>query len=374
MSKICIIGNKAVSLIKFRGHLIQSLISDGHQVYAIAPDCSLNEYIYLKSFGSIPINFNISRTGRNIFRDISDFIRLFYLLNYLKIDVIIAYTIKPVIYGILAAWIARVQKRYALITGLGYVFIISDKNNSLNKYYLQFITTLLYKISLSKATRIFFQNDDDLNEFITRKIIRRDKALLIGPTGVDLKYFASTAPIKKPITFILIGRLLKEKGVIEYCKAAYLIKQKFPDTRFILLGGYDSNPGALSKKEMQDLLKDGIIEYYGNVSDVRPWLAKSSVFVLPSYREGCPRSIQEAMAMGRPIITTDVPGCRITVIHMKNGFLVPPLNVSALVAAMEKFCIEPHLIEQMGIESRKIAENLFDINKINKKLISQMEL
>jgi glycosyltransferase involved in cell wall biosynthesis len=174
---------------------------------------------------------------------------------------------------------------------------------------------------------------------------------------------------------LFAGRLLREKGVLEFVEAARRIKAKYPETRFIVLGGLDTNPGAIPRKKVEGWVKEGLIEWPGHVADVRPYLAQASVFVLPSYyREGVPRSIQEAMAMARPIITTDAPGCRETVIQGVNGFLVPVRDVDALVSAMERFINEPELIERMGKESRRIAEERFDVHKINRVLLEAMGL
>jgi glycosyltransferase involved in cell wall biosynthesis len=221
---------------------------------------------------------------------------------------------------------------------------------------------------------VFFLNQDDLKEFVSKGLVPKEKAFLLGPIGVDLERFRPVPPVKSPVTFLFAGRLLREKGVLEFVEAARRIKAKYPETRFIVLGGLDTNPGAISGKEVEGWVKEGLIEWPGHVADVRTYLAQASVFVLPSYREGVPRSIQEAMAMARPIITTDAPGCRETVIPSVNGFLVPVRNVDALVSTMERFINEPELIERMGKESRRIAEERFDVHKINRVLLEAMGL
>jgi glycosyltransferase involved in cell wall biosynthesis len=172
----------------------------------------------------------------------------------------------------------------------------------------------------------------------------------------------------------MAARLLREKGIVEYARAAMIIKEKHPDTRFILLGGLDTNPGGLSRDEVEQWAEKGTPEWPGQVSDVCRWLAQTSVYVLPSYREGVPRSTQEAMAMARPVITTDAPGCRETVIDGKNGFLVPVRDADALAAAMERFIMQPDLIEMMGQVSRKIAEERFDVRKINQVILREMDI
>jgi glycosyltransferase involved in cell wall biosynthesis len=163
--------------------------------------------------------------------------------------------------------------------------------------------------------------------------------------------------------------LLREKGIVEFAQAAQRIKQRYPNTRFLLLGGLDTNPGALREHEVRSWADAGFLEWHGHVPDVRPYFAQTSVYVLPSYREGVPRSTQEAMAMARPVITTDAPGCRETVVQGVNGFLVPPRDVDALVAAMERFILQPELILSMGQASRKLAEERFDVHKINQRIL-----
>lgn len=372
--RLAIISNAASSLLNFRGPLIRAMVERGHEVFAFAPDYNADTLEAIKSMRAKPVDYNLYRTGLNPIKDLESFFNLFLHLRRIRPDVSLAYTIKPVIYGTFAAWLAKVPKRYALITGLGYIFIFSDKKDTLRFRFLRGVGQRLYQLALSKASIIFFQNKDDFNEFVEGRIVAKNKAFLLGPTGVDLKYFCPTPPFEEPITFLMAGRLLREKGVIEFVHAARRVKRKYPDTRFVLLGGVDANPGSIKEEDVKAWLAEKIIEWPGHVSDVRPWIARASVFVLPSYREGVPRSVQEAMAMGRPVITTDVPGCREAVITGVNGFVVPPLNVGALVSAMENFINEPSLIEKMGRESRRLAEERFDVHKINKILLDAMEL
>jgi glycosyltransferase involved in cell wall biosynthesis len=233
---------------------------------------------------------------------------------------------------------------------------------------LRSFVTYLFRLSLSLVFKVVFLNADDLNEFINLGVVDKKKSIVLGGIGVDLKDWIAVPSISNPITFLLAARLLKEKGVVEFYEAARKIKSVYPSTRFILLGGMDINPTALSKSEVEMWVREGVLEWPGNVL-VKPWLAQASVFVLPSYREGVPRSTQEAMALGRPVITTDVPGCRDTVVDGRNGFLVPVRDSFALAAAMLKFIDNPELINSMGFESRTMAEDIFDANKFNARLL-----
>ena len=372
--KIAIIGSQAFALWNFRGPLIQAMVKRDLEVYALAPDYDDETRKKVEQLGAKSVPYRLSRTGLNPFRDTWDFLSLIFTLRKIKPDVTFSYTIKPVIYGTLAAWILGIPRRFAMIPGLGYAFTVPEERDEWKRRVVRRIAQFLYKLALRKTTKVFFQNPDDLNEFVQKGLVHPEKAFLLGPTGVDLEVFTPALPVTDPIAFLLAARLLREKGVREFVEAARQIKAKYPDTRFILLGGLDTNPGAISREEVEGWVKEGLIEWPGHVADVKPYLAQASVFVLPSYREGVPRSIQEAMAMARPIITTDAPGCRETVIPGVNGFLVPVRDVDALVSAMERFINEPELIERMGKESRRIAEERFDVHKINKTLVEEMHL
>lgn len=373
--RICIIGNQAFSLLNFRGQLISDMVEKGYEVLALAPDYDESSSSAVRALGAFPVDFSLSRTGMNPVRDTLDTLRLAFLLRRLKPDITLGYAIKPVIYGTLAAWLARVPRRIAMIEGLGYVFTPLEGPDPLRRRALKGIVFMLYAAGLRKANLVFFLNKDDLEEFSKKRLIGPTKAFLLGGIGVDLNEWRPMPFVTNPMTFILAARLLREKGIVEYAGAARIIKLKYPDTRFILLGSLDSNPGALSRAEIEAWIAEGVLEWPGHVPDVRLWMAKASVFVLPSYyREGVPRSTQEMMAMARPVITTDAPGCRETVIDGENGFLVPVRNAEALATAMEQFILNPSLIEEMGKASRRIAEERFDVQKVNRVILREMGL
>ena len=291
---------------------------------------------------------------------------------------VMSYTIKPVIYGTLAAWAAKIPNRYALITGLGYAFQQVEETGSPSK--LQKLIHGLYKQALSKTSKVFFQNPDDLNLFEQLKLISPSTpTAVVNGSGVDVsEYDVAPLPISDDNTpklrFLLIARLLGDKGVREYAKAAKSIKAKHPQTQFDLVGWIDDNPDSIEQQELDNWIKDGTINFWGKLSDVKPAIAASSIYVLPSYREGTPRTVLEAMAMGRPVITTDAPGCRETVTDGVNGFLVPVKSVDGLTEAMEKFITDPALINTMGLASRKIAEEKFDVHAVNNFMLKEMGL
>jgi glycosyltransferase involved in cell wall biosynthesis len=295
------------------------------------------------------------------------------LLRRLKPDTVLGYSIKPAIYGTIAARLAGISRRFAMIEGLGYVFCSSDGMDTTKRMALRAVASILYAIALRSANLVFFLNRDDVEEFTKNRLVPPGKAYLLGGIGVDLQEWQPSPPPVGDVSFIMVARLLREKGIAEYASAARLIKKKFNDTHFVLIGDLDSNPGSLSRAEVESWVKEGSLEWPGHVQDLRPWLAQASVFVLPSkYREGMPRSIQEAMAMGRPIITTDAPGCRETVIDGENGFLVPVRDVTELATAMEHFILHPDLVARMGQASRRVAEERFDGRKINRIIMKKM--
>jgi glycosyltransferase involved in cell wall biosynthesis len=351
------------------------MVAKGLEVFAFAPDYDKDTRAAVRALGAEPVVYSLSRTGMNPVKDVADMLRLALLLRRLKPDITLSYAIKPVIYGTLAAWLARVPRRFAMIEGLGYVFTPPEGAEPPKRRILRGAVSMLYATALMHANLVFFLNKDDIDLFLEKRLVSPTQVFLLGGIGVCLNEWQPAPPIMKPVTFLLAARLLREKGIAEYAKAARIIKKRYPDTRFILLGSIDSNPGAFSRAEVEAWVAEGILEWPGHVPYVRIWIAKASIFVLPSYyREGVPRSTQEAMAMARPIITTDAPGCRETVINGENGFLVPVRDTEALAAAMEQFIFQPELIEKMGQASRRIAEERFDVHKINQIILQEMDI
>lgn len=372
IKSLAFITSQAFSVLNFRGSLIRLLVEKGVTVYALAPDYDAVSRGKVLELGATPVDFQLSRAGFNPIRDFFDGIRLLGVLRDLKVDAIFAYFIKPVIYGTLAAVIVGVKKRFAMIEGAGFVFNEYQSNSNL-RILLRFIVTCLYRLSLRYADRVFFLNPDDKRLFIETGMVTAHKVTLLNGIGVDLDYFVSKPPVIQPVSFIMVARLLREKGVYDYVEAARMVKSIYPDVRFFLLGSVDANPDSLSQDEINTWQTEGLIVCPGHVSDVREWLEHVSVFVLPSYyREGLPRSIMEAMAMGRPIITSDNVGCRETVEEGINGFKVPARNPNLLADAMLAFIRQPELISSMGAMSRQFAENKYDVTKINMQILTDL--
>lgn len=371
MQTIAIISHHAVSLLNFRGQLIRDLVDAGLQVHCLAPDYDPDTRSALRALGAEPIDYGLQRTGMNPLRDVRDVVGLIGILCRLRPDGVFAFSTKPMVYGTLAAWVARVPRRVALVEGAGYVFTASTEGRTWRRRALRGLVETLYRIALRRAHRVIFLNSDDLGEFVERRLVPKDRAALLGGIGVDLNTWHMAPPVVSPICFLLVGRLLREKGILEYVAAARSVRKQYPAVRFVLLGGLDTNPGGLRDEDVRSWVDEGLLEWPGHVP-VRSWMEQASVFVLPSYREGVPLSTQEAMAMGRPVITTDVPGCRQTVEDGVNGYIVPARDVDALTAAMRRFVTSPDLIAVMGRASRRIAERDFDVRRINEKLMSYL--
>jgi glycosyltransferase involved in cell wall biosynthesis len=373
VKRFAIISNQAFSLLNFRGPLIKELVSRGVQVFTLAPDFDEQSRAALKALGAEPVDYSLSRVGMNPLRDLRDMMGLIRRLKMIGPDIVLSYFIKPVIYGTLAARFAGVPRSYAMIEGLGFAFT-ADGTANFKKRLLRMALYQLYRAALNSVSKVFFLNNDDIEEFQDKQLVRPGKAVNLGGIGVDLVQWRQVPLLRSPMVFLLVARMLREKGIYDFVEAARQVKTRHPQARFLLVGGVDLNPGSLTQAELESWVKQGIVEWLGHCNDVRSWITQANVYVLPSYREGLPRSTQEAMAMGRPVITTDTVGCRETVVHGVNGFLVPVRDPAALANAMETFIHNPDLIESMGKQSRLLAEKLFDVHKINANIIRIMEL
>ena len=376
--KFLLIAGFADSLIGFRKALIIALIDKGLEVHVAAPDLLENQVtsLNLKNLGVVTHDISMKRTGTNPIADSKALFALYFLIKGIKPDYVMGYTVKPVIYGTLAAWLARVPQRFALITGLGFAFTVENDNK---RSHIRAVVQGLYRTALRRCQTVFFQNPDD--EVLFRKLnilSNQNRTCVVNGSGVDLfEYSVALLPITNDeidIRFLLIARLLGDKGIREYAQAARTIKAKYPHAQFDLVGWIDENPDAIEQQELDSWVEDGLFTFWGKLTDVQAAISASSVYVLPSYREGTPRTVLEAMAMGRPIITTDAPGCRETVVDNYNGYLVPIKAVDELVLAMQKFILNPDLIVSMGMASRALAEKKFDVHSVNKSMLKAMGL
>lgn len=360
---IVLISNNGRMLLNFWLDFIISLVEANYTVYCLAPDYSASELEKIVEIKAVPVNFFLNRSSINPFSDLRSFVSILSCIKRINPDILIFITAKPIVWGILAAKAAICNStKVVMFTGLGYAFIPTKKTKQI---IIKSILSTMYKLTLKYSDKIIFQNIDDYYEIASLCNLPSEKCSVIKGTGVNFNKWSFHPPKCDPITFSLVARLLREKGILDFLEAASYLKKQNPNIRFYLIGGLDSNPSSLQEDDILPYTKDNTVEWLGFV-DVTKYLPETSVLVLPSYyREGIPRSIKEAMATGRPIITTDVPGCRETVIDGYNGFLIPPQNVHALVNAMQKFIEQPSLISLMGYRSYQMAVELFDVKKIN---------
>ncbi|MEQ6917345.1 glycosyltransferase family 4 protein [Halomonas aquatica] len=370
--RIIVVAGFARSLINFRGPLICALQEAGLEVHAAAPGILSDEVTrcQLEALGVVAHEIPLQRTGTNPSKDMATMAAFYRLFRQVRPDAVLAYTIKPVIYATLAAWLARVPRRFALITGLGYAFTGEATGK---RAAVLTLVRQLYARAIGRAHLVFFQNPDDLTLFRELGLLpERVPSQLVNGSGIDTeRYAVAPLPQGRPV-FLMIARLLGDKGVREYVAAAALVRQHHPETIFRLVGDLDDNPDSVSRVELEEWLGAGHIEYLGQLNDVRPAICEACVYVLPSYREGTSRTVLEAMAMGRSIITTNAPGCRETVVEGDNGFLVPVKSVDALAEAMQRFIDNPCLIVSMGQRSREMAESKYDVHKVNAVLLEAM--
>lgn len=367
--KINIVGTLPSSLYNFRGELLNQLNKSNFIVQTLASGAKNNDIKAVETLGGDYIDYPVSRSGLNPIKDFKTFVALRNVFKKQQPDVILAYTIKPIIWGAFAARTVPNCRFYALVTGLGFAF----QRGNWKKNLLMKLVVILYKAALKNADKVIFQNPDNKQVFIDLGIVPEYKTAVVNGSGVDVTHF-EIKPLPTAPKFLLIARLLGDKGIREYIKAANIIKQHYPNAVFQLVGPEDPSPDGISLKELTKLNKNNSVNYVGATNDVRPFIKDCSIFVLPSYHEGLPRTVLEAMATGRPILTTDVPGCRETVINGENGWLVEKANVEQLVDRMTWFIENPLEWQRMAEASRNMVENKFDVHKVNTELMNIMGL
>lgn len=368
--KIIFIASYAESLLTFRLQLMQEFVKSGAEVLALAPAETEIE-LALAQHGIRFQSIALARNGTNPLTDLKLLLELHHIFKTERPERIFSYTLKPMIYASLAARWAGVSSIYALVTGAGYIFTAPT---GLKNRIISAVARRLLRHALGYTTKIFFQNPDNRALFIQHNIIASTHATaIVNGSGVDCQVFAP-APYPDDISFLMVARLLRDKGVAEYATAARKLRQHFPHIQCKLVGWIDSNPNAITEAELTQWINAGDIVYLGklDLTNVKAELAQASVYVLPSYHEGIPRTVLEAMAMARPVITTNAPGCRETVQSGLNGYLIPVQDAEALYQAMRIFVTQPENIPQMGTNSRLIAAQKYDVHKVNSNLIAEM--
>lgn len=367
--KIAVLSSHTSSLFWFRMDMMKDFIKHGHSVIALGPE---SESDWMSKFEENGIQYKqlfVERNGINPLSDLRTYLELKKFMKEEKPDKVFAYQAKTVVYGCLAARAKGISEVYPLIAGLGSIF----RGEGLKNKIIKTIMKTEYRLACNAGKKVFFQNNDDKNEFINNRLVQEEKIVIINGSGVNLEKF-KPEPLPEKTAFLFIGRLIKDKGVMEYLEACKKIKEEYPEVRCLLVGPYDSNPTALQPEELQPFINQEIIEYFGEQSDVRPYLKQCSTYVLPSYHEGTPKTVLEAMAIGRSIITSDAPGCRETVTHKYNGFLVPVKDVNGLVEKMRTLIIDQETNKKMAERSLKLAIEKYDVDLVNKSIMKTMGL
>lgn len=367
--KICVLSSHTSSMFWYRKDMMRHFQELGHDVIAIGNE---PEGMWAQAFLKNNIRYyqaRISRNAVNPLEDIKTFYDLRKIMQKEMPDKLFVYQAKTMIYGSLAAQSLKIREVYPMVAGLGSIFIKDDLKTKL----ICCLVQSEYRLAFRKKPAVFFQNTDDSSLFTERGIVKEKQVVLLNGSGVNLEDFSVQA-LPEESSFLFVGRLIKDKGIFEYLEACRIVKQKLPECRCMLVGPFDTNPSALKESELQPYIDEKIIEYFGEQSDVRPYIAKCGIFVLPSYREGTPKAVLEAMAMGRAVVTTDAPGCRETVIEGENGLMVPIKDLRKLSDAMYKLATAPESVSAMGHKSRKIAEEKFDVRKVNTVISKTMGL
>lgn len=378
-TKFLFVSTTSSSILNFRLDLIKLLLLKKVDVYVMVSEYNLEDLLSIEKLGVNVSTYKMNRGGLNPFTDIITLIELRNKINSIKPDIVFSYFTKPVIYGSLAAKINKSPKIIGMIEGLGTPFTEHFRGQSLKIKFIKFFQITLYRIVFPFIDKIIFLNKEDPQDLIYNNRIKHKKnsVNILGPIGLNLQdYSYRRWDESSNISFIFIARLIAEKGIFDFIEAAKIVKKKYQNIKFTIIGGLDTeNPFGLSRIQLDELIASELIDYPGFVTDVAKRIQDSAVFVLPSYyREGVPRSTQEAMAVGRPVITTDVPGCRDTVVDGLNGFLVPKWNPEALADKMCYFIENPEQVNKMGLKSYEMAQEKFDAEKVNSKLIEIMGL
>jgi len=361
---LAVSANSAWNLVNFRRGLLLALIAQGYGFVALVPPGEGVAELEQMGVGVRPTP--ISPRGLSPFSDLRLLFSYWRDLRQLKVDAFLGFTAKPNIYGSIAAHWNGIPV-IANITGLGTGFLSGRM--------LELILSRLYRTGLPNADKVFFHNRDDRDLFIARGLTREAQSEVIPGSGVNLKYFDARSPTRNadPL-FLFVGRLLKDKGIGEFVDAARMVKRDFPRVRFQVLGALEPHPKSITVEILDQWKHEQVVEFLEPANDVRPFIEQADCVVLPSYREGLPRSLLEASAMGRAVIGTDVPGCRDVVEEGVSGFLCEPHSAQSLASAMIGFCaLSPDDRGSMGLKGRRRAEREFDEQRVIDAYVSALE-
>ena len=366
--RIGIVSNTSFNIFNYRLGLILALQENGHDVIAMAPIDEFSDKIKERGIEFSAIS-HLTRKGTNPFGDILLIYEFYKLYSKHKLDIVFQFTIKPNIYGTLGAKLAGI-KSICTVTGLGYIFLSEGFSNRIAKF--------LYAFAFKRTELVIFQNKDDAQTFKAQKLLTKQNYEVFPGSGLDTNYYCPNfCNTKKTeiVKFLMVSRLLTDKGIVEYVEAAKKIKAKFPNVQFQVLGEMDrENPAAISEQTLNEWLKEGIIEYFQFSQDIRPYVCNADVIVLPSYREGLPRVILEGMAMEKICITTDAPGCIDTLEDGISGFIAKVKSAISLQEKMETFLnMTAFEKSKMATNARQRAVNMFDNKIVIQKYFSILE-
>lgn len=370
--RVAFVASYAPSLVGFRGPLIREIVSRGHTMLCAAPDFDEQTRSQLTAWGVETRDIPLARTGLNPLSDLASVRALAKLFGAWRPDIVMGYTPKPAIYASLAARRAGVPRIVPMVTGLGYAFL---EGGGIKRRIIRRVMAALYTRAFAASHSVIFHNGDDAAIFDGLGLIPSDLPVnIVRGSGVDLTHFP-TLPLPTltdGVTFLMIARLVRYKGVEEYCRAARILVSHGFKARWLLVGPPETGPAGFPVSELRNY--QDVVTYLGPSNDIRPYLREAHVYVLPSYGEGMPRTVLEALASGRPIVTTNARGCRETVDEEVNGFLVPIGDSNALAAAMHKFLTQPDLIQTMAARSRERAEVEFDVVRVNAAMLKALGL
>ena len=360
--KILDVSAKNKTVFNFRGDLIKDMISRGNEVFITGPNQDYIDEIMalgVEKFIEVPS----VKDNASILNDIKYLALLRKAIREVKPDIVFSYNIKPAIYGSIAAKAEKTPRIYAMVTGLGRVYA----SDALKIRFIRIITKILYKKAFKACDKVIFQNRDDVDDLVKARYLPKEKAFVVNGSGVNMTRFRKTDIPENPV-FLMVSRIIKEKGVLDYCEASRMLKKSHPEARCVLLGGFDASLGALKPEDIQPYVDDGSIELRGEVKDPVAFYDEASVFVLPSYyREGLPRTILEALACGRPVVATDWVGCREAVQDGVNGYLTPIKDSKTLAEKMALLC-DMEKAREMGVVAHEICREKFDVNVVNKQM------
>lgn len=370
---LLILASYGPSLINFRGPLIREIVAAGHEVSVGAPDIDNALCASIEALGARVFETPLQRNSTGMRADLRYHRALYQLMKQLRPDLVLTYTIKPNIWGAFAARRAGISS-YSLVTGLGFAFTGTGRGGSIKSRVTGTIARTLYRLAAGFNRTVIFQNPDDRNDFIAAGCLKNEaKTALVDGSGVDLQHYSRVPEVDSPV-FLMIARLLVSKGVLEYANAAELLRRRYPQATFVLVGPHDGGLDAVDATLVEEWHQRGTLEYRGPAKDVRPHIAQASVYVLPSYREGTPRSVLEAMAMGRAIVTSDAPGCSETIRDGEEGFLIPPRDANALADALARFLEDPSMASRMGDKAHARAVEKYDVFRINRQMMTLLGL